>query len=299
MRMRLAVLAVALLSGCLDVGSDEVARIPSPSGRWEAVVVETNGGATTSLSYQVFTVPAGAAWTGHRYVASLYAAMRSDSAHGVTPVWHGDSELSIAYQKADRAELGSSRRAPVRVRLMPGVSDAAARAGGTGRNRSRHFGSRAVFAPDRAVMAGSYALMELSGEPLPAYLGGGIIPGEGRSLQSASLSLTRDGRFLARTVLAWTDSGTTELQASRGGSWSTQSGRLVLRYDSMDALAGCPPERCSDLAAADTGLVMGDWLVFRRIAGLGAIMLGPDPVLRFCRGACRPQPTAVPGRRND
>ena len=44
-------IVLALLAGCGLVSRDEVARVASPYGGVEAVLIETNGGATTSFGY--------------------------------------------------------------------------------------------------------------------------------------------------------------------------------------------------------------------------------------------------------
>ena len=52
--MRLFVVILSLLlSACGIASEDEVARVTSPDGRVEAVLIETNGGATTSFGYKV------------------------------------------------------------------------------------------------------------------------------------------------------------------------------------------------------------------------------------------------------
>ena len=73
-------LNVMLLAGC--VGS-EVARTTSPSGKVDAVLVESSGGATTSFGYAVFVVPAGKSTWLYKKVASFYDAARSEQAYGV------------------------------------------------------------------------------------------------------------------------------------------------------------------------------------------------------------------------
>ena len=52
-----------LTSGCIfpewEAGFDEVSRVSSPDGKVDAVLVETNGGATTSFGYRVFIATPG------------------------------------------------------------------------------------------------------------------------------------------------------------------------------------------------------------------------------------------------
>jgi hypothetical protein len=91
---------VAVFTGCGLVSSDEVARVRSPTGRLEAVVIETNGGATTSFGYEVYIVPAGSGtWRG-REVASFYGAARNDNAYGVNVRWVTVNSLAIEYLQA-------------------------------------------------------------------------------------------------------------------------------------------------------------------------------------------------------
>jgi hypothetical protein len=114
------------------VSRDEVARVSSPDGRVEAVLVETNGGATTAFGYEVRVIEKG----GYRAteVAWLYGAARSDSASGVNLRWASDTELLIEYRKSDRErlEMSTLRVAgrDVRIGLRSGVTDSGAPPGG-------------------------------------------------------------------------------------------------------------------------------------------------------------------------
>lgn len=136
MRIPILCLALALLTtGCLGgVSRDEVARSHSPSGRVDAVLLETNGGATTSFGYQVHLVPAGQKARRDTEVASLYAAVRSDSASGVNLRWDDSATLAVEYLQARSADLtrpgvriGGHR---VRTILRAGVRDPNAPSGG-------------------------------------------------------------------------------------------------------------------------------------------------------------------------
>jgi hypothetical protein len=73
-------IALALLAGCSLVSRDEVARVASPDGRVEAVLIETNGGATTSFGYEVHVVfgkagPQVIRWPG--YMVPVATRMRT------------------------------------------------------------------------------------------------------------------------------------------------------------------------------------------------------------------------------
>lgn len=78
-----AVLLMAwLFSGLVgEPSKDEVARVVSPSGKVDAVLVEINGGATTSFGYEVYVVERGAQPSGSPTV-SLYGAVRNQHAYG-------------------------------------------------------------------------------------------------------------------------------------------------------------------------------------------------------------------------
>lgn len=97
--LSLAVVAILLmawfLSGLLgEPSKDEVARIVSPSGNVEAVLFETNGGATTSFGYEVFVVERGAKPSGSPAV-SLYGAVRNQHAYGANLKWSSPGSLLI------------------------------------------------------------------------------------------------------------------------------------------------------------------------------------------------------------
>jgi hypothetical protein len=111
---------------------DEVARVASPDGRVEAVLIERNSGATTSFWYEILLVDSSN--MRREQVASLYGATRSDVAYGVNLIWANDRELVLEYEDArsQSLEKRTVRIAgrDIRTLLRPGVSDAAAPAGG-------------------------------------------------------------------------------------------------------------------------------------------------------------------------
>ena len=128
--------ALPVMSACLgfDWSHDEVARVPSPDQRVDAVLVETNGGATTSFGYEVYVVPAGAPYSRGAKVASLYAAVRSDRAYGANLRWADPKHLLIEYREAQIDTLlrpaAQVAGAQIVVELRPGVSDPSAPGGG-------------------------------------------------------------------------------------------------------------------------------------------------------------------------
>ena len=123
-------LNVMLLAGC----GSEVARTTSPSGKVEAVLVESSGGAATSFAYEVFVVPVGKSTLSHKKVASLYGAARSEQAFGVNLRWAGPANLTLEYLTAERQDLLLPNvlvaGEQVRVSLRSGVTDPKAPPGG-------------------------------------------------------------------------------------------------------------------------------------------------------------------------
>ncbi len=132
-------LAVLVLSTC--VSRDVVARAKSPDGSLEAVLSETNGGATTDFAYDVELRPTGALgnWRGAR-VASLEAASRSDCAWGVDMKWLGTKRLRVSFATSKGGwvtpKVGLDGR-EVTVEIEPHVNNPAAPCGGMAYNRPR------------------------------------------------------------------------------------------------------------------------------------------------------------------
>ena len=83
-----AVLLMAwLFSGLVgEPSKDEVARVVSPSGNIDAVLFETNGGATISFGYEVYVVEHGTQPSGSPVVL-LYGAARNQHAYGANLSW--------------------------------------------------------------------------------------------------------------------------------------------------------------------------------------------------------------------
>ncbi len=147
--MRVIHIATVLILclGCnvpLRVG--EVARVASPSGRLEAIVIEANTGPKASSSYDVFVVPSGQDHNQGIHVASLYAASRNRTAFGVNLKWGGPGELAIEYLEASAAEIMKATAdiegEQVQVKLRDGIEDPAAAPGGMLDNiKKRNSGS--------------------------------------------------------------------------------------------------------------------------------------------------------------
>jgi hypothetical protein len=105
----------------------EAVRVPSPSGRIDAIVIEANTGPNSSSSYDVFLVPSGGEHSSGVHIASLYAARRNRTAYGVNLKWNGPEELSIEYLEASAAEIMRDRASiegeQVQVKLRKGIED--------------------------------------------------------------------------------------------------------------------------------------------------------------------------------
>jgi hypothetical protein len=126
---------IAMLCGLLSTAcSDEVARVRSLDGRIDAVLLETNGGATTDFGYDVYLAAVDQRLTPRKLVAMLYGASRNKQAYGVNLVWQDAQHLTIEYLEARQDTLlRDSIRLAGRnlfVRLRPGVLDSTAPPGG-------------------------------------------------------------------------------------------------------------------------------------------------------------------------
>ena len=113
--------------------ADEVSRLAAPRGDIEAVLIETNGGATTSFGYEIFVVPRGIKPSGTP-VAFLYGALRSHKAYGANLRWLSDSNLDVEFESTKSAKVGaplvSVANRSVRIELKPNITDLNAPPGG-------------------------------------------------------------------------------------------------------------------------------------------------------------------------
>jgi len=131
----LIVIGIVFLSfSSLEEGKVEVARSTSPNEKLDAVLIETNGGATTSFGYEVHVVPKGSAVQDSK-AAYLYGATRNDHAYGVNLRWKEQGEVLVAeYLQAERVALimptVSLEKEKIRVVLQAGVVDNNAPVGG-------------------------------------------------------------------------------------------------------------------------------------------------------------------------
>jgi hypothetical protein len=147
MRVRLAVAVLCLVCpSCArsHLARDEVARVRSPSGRVDAVLVETNGGEGTDFAYLAYVVRSGRRAPSRGEVAWLSVAVRNQRAYGANLRWTGPATLSIEYLDAHGAERrqAQARLGPdtIAVVLRPGVFDSLAPPGSMLYNlqRARH-----------------------------------------------------------------------------------------------------------------------------------------------------------------
>ena len=140
-----AVLFAAAVSAFLwwipEPSADEVSRVASPRGDIEGVLIETNGGATTSFGYEIFVVPRGTKASGTP-AAFLYGASRSPKAYGVNLRWPSDSNLDVEFESAKSAKVGAPlvlvANRNVHVELKSNVTDPNAPAGGMLYNLKGH-----------------------------------------------------------------------------------------------------------------------------------------------------------------
>ena len=125
------------LAGCgaSQSGAEvEVARIASPDRAVDAVLTETNPGATASFVYRIHVVGHGDAWDSAPVAAELYGATRNASAYGVDLHWRDAGTLEARYLQARSIEVAKPRLDidghAVMVVLRAGVENPDAPAGG-------------------------------------------------------------------------------------------------------------------------------------------------------------------------
>lgn len=118
---------------------EEVLRVASPAHNIDAVLVETNGGATTSFGYEVYLVAKGQNVEGKSRAAFVYGATRNENAYGVNVKWRNPNLLSVEYFR-DKGTLSEVKTPfvidsmPVEVAVQAGVLDPVAPPGGMGFN---------------------------------------------------------------------------------------------------------------------------------------------------------------------
>ena len=122
------------ITACDIVSHDEVARVTSPDGNSDAVLIETNGGATTSFGYEIHVVPRGDDPRFKWETAFLYGAFRNPHAYGVNLRWESPTSLAIEYLSAKTATLKQASVSvggrEIVVQLVDGIADPNAPPGG-------------------------------------------------------------------------------------------------------------------------------------------------------------------------
>lgn len=116
------------LSGCTPEAL-EAARITSPDGSNDAVVLEGGVDATSPYNYVVCVVPVRKTCDKDHAVAEIYGATRNAEAYGVDVRWASPGQLDVSYLHANKAQvlqsIGSESSA-VTLSLKDGVENAQA-----------------------------------------------------------------------------------------------------------------------------------------------------------------------------
>lgn len=127
-------------TGCQRESSRaEVLRLPSPDGRVDAVLFETNGGATTSFGYEVEVTQHGS--QEFQTIAELYGATRNESAYGVNLRWATNSVLDVEFLRTKTPPITHNplllNGRAISAVLSSGVNDPSAPAGAMVSNLKR------------------------------------------------------------------------------------------------------------------------------------------------------------------
>ncbi|MFT3959833.1 hypothetical protein [Propionivibrio sp.] len=116
-----------------DQSKDEVARVVSPTGKVDAVLFETNSGATTSFGYEVHVVAHGAQSFGSPAV-SMYGARRNQDAYGANLTWTSADSVAVEFLSAQFTKINSQTRSigtqAIRISVREGIIDNSAPTGG-------------------------------------------------------------------------------------------------------------------------------------------------------------------------
>jgi hypothetical protein len=86
--------AVFIIFGCNPVSREELKRTTSPDSIVDAVLVQANGGATTSFIYELYVVKKGAK------ITEGSALLRADHVDGLLIGWSQSKLLDIKYAEA-------------------------------------------------------------------------------------------------------------------------------------------------------------------------------------------------------
>lgn len=104
-RLTIVLAAICLLSGCFNIAGDwhivEHARLKSPDGLVDAVLVEGDAGATTSFTYAVFIVPSGTKFDEKsEWFESGQTLFTADKERNLQLVWREPKVLEVKFEKA-------------------------------------------------------------------------------------------------------------------------------------------------------------------------------------------------------
>ena len=89
------------LFGDWQIDKDEICRVSSPNGIFDALIVEGNGGATTGYSYYVYVVKSGTVFEGKSNVFDIKrATLIADHIEDLKLAWSGKDVLDITYKSA-------------------------------------------------------------------------------------------------------------------------------------------------------------------------------------------------------
>jgi hypothetical protein len=102
--------AAALCVACGEEEDPEVMRVPGPNGKLDVVVLEWSPGAMASYTHTVCLVRAGERCSNDDVTVRFYAAVRSESAYGVTPVWTSQTEVEVRYLAARQKQVVSTSK---------------------------------------------------------------------------------------------------------------------------------------------------------------------------------------------
>ncbi len=123
-----------LFSGLVgEPSKDEVARAVSPTGKVDAVLFETNGGATTSFGYEIYLVEHGAQPAGSPAI-SLYGAVRNEHAYGANLKWASPDSVAVEFLNAKSVKIKQQTQTigtqAIHLTVHEGVTDNSAPPGG-------------------------------------------------------------------------------------------------------------------------------------------------------------------------
>jgi len=107
---KMMILAGLLLSSCDitgEVSHEERAWAASPDGQTHAILIETNGGATTAYGYLVELHPSDHQGQEPTRVANFYR-VESDCEYGLDMRWKDADTLVLAVKSADQTHVGAS-----------------------------------------------------------------------------------------------------------------------------------------------------------------------------------------------